>query len=77
METLSKTTTAARNPLATGSYWNFVAMACEGGFTVFKMSAYHYKHTTDCRTFSTWDEADKAARFLASGCEKIGYLNMR
>ena len=79
MATLSKGALAARELLANGFYWNFAAMpnSHNSGFTVFKISAYGYRHTTDCRTFDTWEEADKAARYMASKCEKIGYLNMR
>ena len=59
------------------AFYFFGAVAAKDGYTVKKISKLGNFFPTDCRTFKTWDEADKAARFMAAQSNKIDYLNMR
>ena len=59
----------------------YVAQQTKDGFTVKRMlnigSGIPVRmFSTDCRTFSTFDEANKAARFMA-GRDDCQFVNMR
>ncbi len=57
----------------------YVAQGNQKGFTVKRMVDVGCGigfHTTDCRSFSTFDEASKAARFMAKR-DNVKFVNMR